>query len=183
MSKIFVIGFHRTGTRSVNAALQHLGYDVIHYPCPSTNEMSCDEIKNGPPWPIIDKCDGLSDIVTIPFHQRLYDEYPNSKFILTIRKTNEWLRSVKSHLENLKSISGLLSNDRILFDKIIHSMIYGADCVTDEERLRLFMEHNTNVTKQYNSSELLVFDVCHGWPLLCQFLKVEIPPFKFPKIK
>ena len=128
MFKIFVIGFHRTGTRSVNAALQQLGWNIIHYPCPSTNELFCDEFLAGPPWSILNVCDGLSDIVTVSYYRKLLDLYPDSKFILA-----------------------------------------------------RFQEHNAEVMATFNNN-LLVYDANDGWEPLCQFLKVEKPPFDFPRI-
>lgn len=180
-SKLFVIGFHRTGTRSVSAALQQLGYNIIHYPNPNTNELTCEEFKIGPPWNIINQCDGLSDIVTIPYYKKLSKIYKDSKFILTIREPTSWLNSVNRHMNALKLRQ--FNQERIMFDEMVHKAVYKVNNPTNSQKLAAFHNHNSSVINQFDNERLLIFNILEGWGPICEFLNVDIPISKFPMIK
>lgn len=178
MSKAFIIGFHRTGTRSTNSAMQQLGWNIVHYPCPSTGELSLEEFNDGPPWKILKQYDGISDIVTIPYCKRLMEIYPNSLFILTIRDIEELVPSIKKHIERLKEMN--LTKDRRIFDTTVMHAIYGASDPTKAEIAAAYERHYQNSKSLDN---VLIFDVRDGWGPLCEFVQVKEPPFSFPHIK
>lgn len=86
MNKIFGIGLSKTGTNSLCDALNHLGFSTIHYPGP--------DILTG-----AYHVDAMTDIPTVRYYKKLDEMYPGSKFILTMRPLDDWLRSIESHYE------------------------------------------------------------------------------------
>ena len=93
MRKIFGIGLSRTGTKSLAAALQILGYNTLHY-CPLVNDresISSDDIK---------KYDAIISTKFYGIYSVLDLQYPNSKFILTTRDKDHWFSSISKYSDN-----------------------------------------------------------------------------------
>ena len=88
-AKVFGIGLSRTGTSSLDAALKTLGYHTMHWLNPITRDLiqQRDFLL----------FDAFSDICVSYQFEWLYHTYPNSKFILTTRPLNSWVRSVENH--------------------------------------------------------------------------------------
>lgn len=180
ISKVFVIGFHRTGTRSVTCALQQLGYDIIHYPNPDTNELTLSEFVHGPQtWRILSMCDGLADIVTVPYYQQLAELYPNARFILTTRDHAGWIASVNKHLSRVYALDQSVERKR--FDAVVRDLVYNCDR-DDESRVRRFKEYEADVIRSLGH-RVLHFNINDGWSPLCCFLAADDPPLPFPFAK
>ena len=84
--KIFGIGLHRTGTSSLNEALNILGYRSIHTPLDIYPDIDTR---------IIDKYDAFTDNPIPLLYKQLDRLYPGAKFILTTRDLDSWIKSVK----------------------------------------------------------------------------------------
>ena len=94
-SKVFGVGFHKTATTSLRRALQDLGYTV-------TGPNGRDEVD--PAATMLDVAERLSNEFDAfqdnpwPLVYREMDRlHPGSRFILTLRPTDDWIRSVVSH--------------------------------------------------------------------------------------
>ena len=88
-NKIFGIGLSRTGTTSLTHALKKIGINIIHYP----NKTKLFDPKS----------DGACDIPAAVHYKKLDVNFPNSKFIYTIRDKDEWLISIEKYLEHKKN--------------------------------------------------------------------------------
>lgn len=84
-TKTFGIGLSRTGTSSLTFALRTLGYEAKHFP-KDPLEMS-------------KEYDALTDTTVARDYKELDKMYPGSKFILTVRDIDDWLRSVDLHFQ------------------------------------------------------------------------------------
>jgi hypothetical protein len=110
------------------------------------------------PWPIVFK--------------RLDERYPNSKFILTVRDSEPWLRS------QIKDFGRA--------ETPMRKWIYGAGAPLGNEAryVARYEAHNAEVLEYFKdrSRDLLVMDLTKGdgWPKLCAFLGAEIPNTPFP---
>jgi len=78
--KIFGIGLQRSGTTSLAHALISLGFKTCHY------VTHLDEME---------KADAIVDAPVFADYQRLDIQYPDSKFICTVRDLNKWAKSFK----------------------------------------------------------------------------------------
>ena len=96
MSKVFGIGLSRTGTKSLAAALQALGYNTLHY-CPLVNNGSAVSLED------IKKYDAVVSTSFYRMYSTLDLQYPNSKFILTTRDKGQWFSSISKYSDHWNS--------------------------------------------------------------------------------
>jgi Sulfotransferase domain len=93
--KVFGVGLSRTGTRSLTTALRVLGFDTAHYP---VDQATLDTLVRGDArFPLLDSRDGITDITVAPYYEDLDRAFPKSRFVLTVRDEESWLRSCRFH--------------------------------------------------------------------------------------
>ena len=90
--KIFAVGLSKTGTTSLTSALETLGYKAVHYPGFSHVEGKCEIHPK-----ILMEYDAFTDTPVAASYPQLDQSFPGSKFILTTRDEESWLRSCKRH--------------------------------------------------------------------------------------
>jgi hypothetical protein len=94
--KIFGIGLSRTGTKSLTLALNMIGFKVAHYP---DDEITLKELMAGKyNFSLLKDFDGITDITVAPYYAQLDKLFPDSKFILTVRDKDSWLKVGSSSL-------------------------------------------------------------------------------------
>ena len=168
--KIFCVGFHKTGTTSMRKALQMLGYKVhgafgVHDPEVVENVLEIAFSK-------VHKFDAFQDIPWAVIYKDLDRKFPGNKFILTIRPTKSWIKSVSTHF-----------NNRYYH---MHEWIYGVGIVkgNEEKYIARYEKHNKEVIDYFKdrSNDLLVLNLENGdgWYELGNFLNVEVPERNFP---
>jgi hypothetical protein len=105
---VFVKVISRSGSSSLEIALQELGYKTIYLtPSRLSNdikkkvyELATENVKNNKPILENIKCDFncfIYSVLSSDYLNLLYKSYPNAKFILTDRKFDEWIISFKRH--------------------------------------------------------------------------------------
>jgi hypothetical protein len=104
---IFVISFHKNGTRSIHTYLEKLGFHGIHWPVFMVTGIDYESIlypiAHDPKQcvdalaPLLAKYDFFSDVPFPSLFQELAERFPKSKFILTRRPPQEWGDSVWRH--------------------------------------------------------------------------------------
>ncbi|RCW91493.1 sulfotransferase family protein [Winogradskyella arenosi] len=176
-SKVFIIGFHKTGTSSMGKALQILGYRV----CGSLKEgVDLDKIRSSSKselsentCQVLGKYDAFQDTPWFLFYKELYDAFPDAKFILTIRDEDKWIKSIQRHF----------GNNSFQY----HDYIYGShDTFADENKYRQIYNKHNNECKMFfleKKKEILIIDLEHDinkWQLICNYLNVNSPRTKFP---
>lgn len=105
--KIFIIGAPRTGTTSLSVFLNSNGLKTIHY---FPKEVNFDEKSEYPSGyqcfkDFVDNSGyvGFSDHPTRFFWRSLLQDYPSSKFILTLRRdVDTWLKSANRYFSTLE---------------------------------------------------------------------------------
>ena len=171
-TKVFCIGFHKTGTTSLEVALKKLGYrvrgsfgtkdpDIAN----KVFEMACAMVPDydafeDNPWPIL--------------YRELDERYPGSKFILTRRPAEAWIRSQVK--------------DFATTETPMRRWIYGEDAGCPEGNedtyIARYERHNREVLEYFRDrpDDLLVIDLPNndGWTRLCAFLGHEVPDEPFP---
>ena len=122
--KIFGIGLSRTGTKSLTLALNMLGFKVAHYP---DDEITLKELMAEKyNFSILNDFDGITDITVAPFYAQLDNLFPDSKFILTIRDKESWLRSVETHFGK-PVFEGTPSNENTMqLRRLLRVAVYGS---------------------------------------------------------
>lgn len=174
--RIFGIGLSKTGTTSLASALNQLGIRTIHWPHdPRTlSELSAGKYRLS----ILDKYQATVDLPIAIYYAQLDEEFPGSKFILTVRDLNAWLESARKHF------SRPLDTTRMDVRTFSRATTYGT-LGFNEQRFRFVYEtHQRNVEAyfRHRPQDLLVLDICagEGWEGLCPFLGASAPRRPFP---
>lgn len=168
--KIFCIGFHKTGTTSLKAALKTLGYRVtgpngMNDPDIASNVYSMADA-------LVSQYDAFQDNPWPVIYRELDEKYPDSKFILTTRRPESWIRSQVKHFGRLETP--------------MRKWIYGAGCPESNEEIyvKRYENHYREVMDYFRDrpNDLLVLDLAKGdgWEKLCAFLGKDIPNKPFP---
>lgn len=170
--KVFGIGFHKTGTKTLAAALGQLGYKVAG-PNGVRNPKIKDEVYSMA-FQLVAQYDAFQDNPWPIIYRELDVKYPGSKFILTLRPTESWIRSVVQHF-------GTSSTP-------MREWIYGVGYPKGNEDIYIsrYERHNREVIEHFRSRphDLLVLRIAEGegWLRLCNFLGHEIPAADFPHL-
>lgn len=168
--KVFGIGFHKTGTSSLAAALRALGYRVTG---PNGTKDPDIAVKALPMALELARChDGFQDNPWPVLYREMDAAFPGSKFVLTIRPTDDWIRSCVGHFGSRSTP--------------MRRWIYGAGAPQGNEAVYIarFEQHQRDVVSYFRNSadSLLVLRLTEGegWEALCRFLGCDIPKLPFP---
>jgi hypothetical protein len=172
-AKVFCIGLHKTGTTSLAKALSILGYRVKDYP---TIRL----LGNKFLWlrgTQINDYNCFTDSTIIPLYKRLDKKFPNSKFILTTRPIDSWLKSCSkwpNFNEDKVNRKRKIYRERILGDKNYNESKY-----TEK-----YYEHLSDVKEyfKYRPGDIITLDLSqkNKWEIICSFLNKPIPSEDFP---
>lgn len=180
-SRIFGIGLSRTGTTSLGAALERLGIKTIHYPHDSATykELASGEFHLS----ILEKYEAAVDISVAPFYAQLDEAYPDSRFILTTREIEPWLRSMETHWVWVQEWSRH-NTQYARFTRFIWERLYGTFGFDEGKLRQAFAKHHDEVYDYFSARArtLLTLDVRRpdAWNALCSFLNLPTPDLPFP---
>lgn len=170
--KVFVIGFQKTGTTTLETVLKNLGYTVAGGDKNLIKFKDREELKQ-----YISKklknFDAVQDMAWPLFYKELYELYPNAKFILTYRDPDLWIKSVVKYFAKIKNT--------------MHQRIYGVDYAegNEEAYLKIYKKFNAEVLDFFKDKEnFLCMDMKSdfNYETLYPFLGIkEIPNGSFPK--
>ncbi|KAI7882022.1 hypothetical protein K492DRAFT_176543, partial [Lichtheimia hyalospora FSU 10163] len=200
--KVIGAGYGRTGTDSLRTALNMLGYKCHHmkemFRYGRHPEMFTEAFKH-PEKPvewntIYDGYDAAVDWPTVAFIDRLMVEYPDAKFILTIRDADSWYKSVKNTIWQLEhkakakdtpaDLPEDIKNQREMTRTIVLDGAFDdLDRFLDEERIKgIYNAHNEWVKKNIPSDRLLIMELGEGWERMCKFLDKPMPSEPYPRV-
>lgn len=168
-TKVFVVGFQKTGTTSLGEALEILGYSVRGVV--QANDMSPDsDAYRAKLDRLLDKHDAFQDNPWCVLYKELDERFPGSKFILTLRPTDKWILSVVNHFGTTY--------------RPLNKWIYGVDYPQGNEAVFIerYERHNREVQEHFSHrpDDLLVMNGGYSWETLCSFLGKPIPDAPFP---
>jgi len=182
-ARIFNIGWHKTGTTSLNEALNILGLDSVHWPSAHWAKRLYNEVMNYKLSPTVESHYSLTDMPVGLMYRELDTAYPGSKFILTIRNSEDWLNSVERHW-NPEFNKYRANWDTDPFTHKLHSLMYGRKKFDAEIFLSAYRKHNSDVLSYFytRKQDLLILDMDseHKWEQLCEFLEQPIPDLPYP---
>lgn len=175
-AKIFGIGFHKTGTKSLAAALGRLGYRV-HGPGWTRDTDACMSIASlkQAAFAVIDEYDAFQDNPWPLLWQDLAQAYPDARFILTYRDSRAWFESARRYFGAEQTP--------------MRALIYGADAASPLGNEQLYIErferHNQEVRGYFAGRDnFLELDVSHAGAhgALCRFLGHPVTSDPFPHL-
>ena len=172
-SKVFGIGFHKTGTSSLGEAFRVLGYRVtgpngVHRKGMDTT-MALSIAHE-----LLPKFDAFQDNPWANLFREMDREVPGSRFVMTVRPDEAWLSSVIGHF-------GPRSTP---MREWIYGPGLGSPLGNEELYVERYRRHNREVLEHFadRPNDLLVMDITKGdgWELLCPFLGHDVVDAPFP---
>jgi Sulfotransferase domain len=174
-TKVFCIGFQKTGTTSLEAALRILRYRVCGVIGRDLSIAELDSKGRDLAIATAAKYDAVQDMPWPLFFRELDAAYPGSKFVLTLRDPESWYRSIADHF--------------LPPGTEMEGWTYGADARTPhgnkQRYIEVYTRHNEAVLDYFKDrpGDLLQMDFTKGdgWETLCPFLGRAIPSRPFPR--
>ncbi|MEV6866493.1 sulfotransferase family protein [Streptosporangium subroseum] len=196
MLEVIGAGFPRTGTTSLKAALERLGFGPCHHMFevmahPEQVDRWLSVVSGAPvDWDRV--FDGYRSSMDWPagyFWREEAEAYPEAKVILTVRDPHQWYVSFQNligrapgpdapgdlppgldAIVRLQPVLGMIG--RSTFGE---GWRFGEGVTDEEHAVEVFRRHVAAVKDSLPAARLLVFDVAEGWGPLCDFLGVEPP--------
>jgi hypothetical protein len=182
--KVFVIGFHKTGTTSLAEALHLLNYKTVHGDARKAahggteGRLLLEEyIKKGNyRLPTFDLYDAFTDNPYFSIWKELVRMFPDARYILTVRDEKAWISSCIKYYKGRRV-------------RPMREWMFGphADPSRDKEGKKAWLvayrRHNSEIIEYFKSAgkDLLVIDISRqGWQMLCEYLNKPVPSTPFP---
>lgn len=208
--QVIGVGFGRTGTFSLKAALEQLGFSPCEHMINCFDhperfalwaEAAERKARGGPiDWdPLFAGYQATVDWPGAYFWRELVKAHPRAKIILTVRDPDRWYDSAAATIyrvpklansglaiRGLLAVAGAFSGAaRAAFsvnEAIIWEGTFGGRFADRGHAIDVFNAHIAAVERTIPPEQLLVFDVKQGWAPLCAFLGVSVPDEPFPHL-
>lgn len=195
--KVVGAGYARTGTLSLQKALNDLGFGPTYhmndvFQNPSHAQKWIDYADTGTAdWDaMFAKYESVVDFPASCAWRELYEEYPASKVLLTVRDPAKWWTSVATTIYPSRTMFPRWLRLMIPFtqrwldmvDRLVWSGIFDGRFEDEAHATAIFEQHIEAVRAHCDPDRLLVFRVSEGWQPLCDFLGVPVPDGPFPHL-
>lgn len=172
--KVFCVGLEKTGTTSLAVALGLLGLKVHPGASKTRGRFSVNnpEISTVALGECSRRVAAWDAFIQHPWAwlwPHWYIRYPDAKFVLTVRDTDEWWESNLAYFKD---------------STVMREWVYGAGNPEGNEALyrEVFEEHNRRVAESIPGVLVLNIPAGDGWGKLCGFLGVDVPDVEFPHL-
>jgi hypothetical protein len=188
--KVIGAGLGRTGTLSLKAALEQLGFgkcyhmtEVLAHP---EHVRVWDAAARGEPvdWEaLFQEYQATVDWPGCNFYEELLRLYPDAEVILTVRDPDRWYDSAKQTIYYVRQAfpdwllpwMPRMRRFRRMLDRLIWDGTFGGRFEDKPHAIEVFNRHNEAVKRAVPPDRLLVYEVREGWGPLCAFLGVPVP--------
>jgi len=188
--KVVGSGLGRTGTKSLQTALNMLGLGPCHHMVevfahPESMALWIEAGHGRADWEAIFA--GYHAMVDYPgasYWRELAAYYPDAKVIHTVRDPDQWFDSTQATIfsPNNPGIAAMRAgakNERIDFFRSFMGPL--ADKMDDRAAMtEHFRAHTADVIATIPPERLLVYEAGQGWGPLCDFLGVPVPAEPYP---
>lgn len=191
MLKLINVGLGRTGTTSLQVALEKLGFGTCFHMFDIVGDeerlahwekIVCDGVPAD--WKAL--FEGYTSAVDGPcavYYPQLMETFPDAKLMLTVRDPESWYRSTYDTLYQFAlrgarnpappgsrpARMGRLTNT-LVWDGLFQGRFSDKEFAQD-----VYRRHNEEAVRRIGADNLLVWDVKQGWEPLCAHLGVEPP--------
>lgn len=192
--KVIGAGLGRTGTMSLKAALEQLGFGPCYHMIEVIERKGHSEAwyqtsRGGKiDWSVFDGFQAVVDWPAAHYWREVIEHYPLAKIVLSIRDGESWYKSVSD------TIYGRITEElpphadeerrhhRLMTRKIVLEDTFVGRFLDKRHAIETFERHNAEVRTTVDPQRLLVYHVKEGWEPLCRFLGVPIPAEPFPRL-
>jgi hypothetical protein len=189
------VGFGRTGTLSLKAALETLGFGPCVHMLPLFGDPEraalFHKAATGDTGALEAALAGHRSTVDWPgtyFWRDLVERYPTARIVLTTRDPQRWYDSAHRTIFAAAHAPAPDHQDpeQALVMAMAHAVVwdgqFGGRFGDREHAVRVFEEHNEAVRRTVAADRLLEFQVGAGWEPLCAFLDRPVPAEPFPRL-
>jgi hypothetical protein len=178
-------GFGRTGTMSMKAALELLGFGPCHHMLEVNENPVQREIWRAiaaggkADWEVaFSGYQSCADWPAAFYWREVSAYYPQAKIILTTRSSESWYESVsKTIFPSVRSSEDVDS----IGVKLIGQQIFGGKLEDKHHAIAIYEKNIADVKAAFGSDRLLIYAVGDGWEPLCRFLDSPIPDAPYPR--
>jgi Sulfotransferase domain len=194
--RVIGAGFGRTGTHSLQSALETLGLG----PCHHMRELMS-HTEQAPTWQAAYRGEQIDwprflasyratvDWPACTFYRELMDAFPDAKVLLSVRDPARWYESAYETIYQLNvlcpawlrrvvpPLRAVLGTAGPIWEKT-----FGGRFEDKAHAIAVFEAHNAEVQRTVPPARLLVYEVSQGWAPLCEFLGVPVPDEPFPRL-
>ena len=166
MNKVFGIGWAKTGTTTLGQCFDILGLDHQGQALDLARDIARDDLTTV--IALAKRKEAFEDWPWIILYKELDAAFSDSRFILTTRQPEKWLRSYRNMLKNEGTTSVQLNEVR----RILYGLPFAN--VSEDQLLERYERHNHEVKEYFRERPdvLLVVDweENDGWAEVCRFL-------------
>lgn len=189
------VGFGRTGTASLKAALEELGMgpcyhmsEVIGQPWRARGWLEA--AAGRPDWAgVFAGYPSAVDWPTAAFWRELVAEYPQARVVLTMRDPDRWYDSMCATIlhawRQRRARTGPppepLRDFEAMTQAVVAQGVFGGRAEDRGHAIEVYERHIAEVRATVPADRLLVFEITEGWRPLCDFLGLPVPAQPFPR--
>jgi len=198
MVDVIGAGLGRTGTLSLKAALEILGFT----PCWHIEDMAPGvSLSSGQLdlWHRLAQGEQIdwqalfagyratTDAPACMFYREQLEAFPEARVVLTKRDPLSWAAStaaLRVHFDQLSSEPRMAAGPGRMWRETMHRLYWDrlGDVRDQDALVATFNAHLEAVIRDVPRNRLLVFDVREGWEPLCDFLGTPVPETTFPRL-
>jgi hypothetical protein len=205
--KVVGAGFGRTGTASLKAALEEVGfgpcyhmYEVFAHPEHVSFWQAAFRGEEVDWAGFLGAYQATVDWPACTFYWDLLERHQDAKVLLSVRDPQRWYESTRATIYELTKLSRRSRSSRLaiaflsllkfgtftarplqLAEEIVRRT-FGGRFEDEHHAIDVFNRHNEEVRRRVPQERLLVYEVKEGWGPLCEFLGVEEPDSPFPRL-
>lgn len=182
--KIVGTGLGRTGTKSLQTALNTLGFGPCHHMVevfahPQSMALWVDAAAGRPDWDaIFADYHSMVDYPGAAHWRAIAAYYPKAKVVHTVRDPDQWFDSTQATIFADRDPGAMSPLQRDFFDAFMGAFdgkIHDRAFMTD-----YFRRHTEEVKATIAPERLLIYEAGQGWDPLCKFLGVPVPETPYP---
>jgi hypothetical protein len=198
--RVIGAGFGRTGTLTMQAALEQLGFaPCYHYVevierRPGRNDghlrawVDLARGRRAMDWRwLLARYQAVVDFPMCTFYPELLEAFPDARVVLTVRDPERWFESFDTLARSLhrmrfgRIFAPKLRATATIFEHLVKRRVFGGR-LDRAACLEAFERHRREVVRRVPAERLLVYEVSQGWGPLCAFLGVPEPDGPFPHL-
>lgn len=194
--RVIGAGFGRTGTHSLQVALERLGFG----PCHHMRELM-KHPEQAQTWEAAHRGESIDwprfladyracvDWPACTFYRELMDAFPDAKVLLSVRDPERWYESAYETIYEIyrvtpawmrrvaRPIGAILRTSKPVWENTFDGRFEDK-----AHAIAVFEAHNAEVRRVVPPERLLEYQVSQGWEPLCEFLGVPVPDEPFPRL-
>ncbi len=188
--KLLNAGLGRTGTTSLRAALETLGYAPVFHTNSLFDSLEDTALLTAAlagrriDWHTFLTPYRSADWPAAFFYKDILRAHPEAKVMVSVRDPGGWFESLTEALEQMRKLelpSPRMKQAREFLELGLDTFFEGR--LADKSYMvHAFGRHTAAVKASVGPNNVLVYDVREGWGPLCAFLEVEVPLQAFPHL-